>query len=115
MSTLIVSGPIVTDSEILEAGQTLKRGAVLGKVSATGKLKLSATVLSDGVTAVTDGSENVYAILLDDADATAGDTTIGVIKAGEINEAALTFGDGHTATSTKEAFRTLGIYLKTIA
>ncbi|WP_456390617.1 head decoration protein [Hydrogenimonas sp.] len=114
MSTLIVSGPIVTDTEILEAGQTLARGAALGKVTETGKLKLSAKTLDDG-TEVSDGSENVYAILLDDADATAGDSTIGVIKAGEINEAALTFGNGHTAASTKEAFRMLGIYLKTIA
>ena len=114
MNTLIVSGPIVTDSEILEAGQNLKRGAVLGKVSETGKLKLSATKNEDG-TDVNDGSENVYAILLADADATAGDKRVGVIKAGEINAAALTFGKGHTAESTKEAFRTLGIYLKTIA
>ncbi|BCD61745.1 head decoration protein [Nitratiruptor phage NrS-5] len=102
---LIVGGDVVTDGAVLEAGQNLKRGAVLGKVDATGELKLSDD-------AATDGSQSVYAILNEDCDASGGAKRCAIIIAGEVNANSLIFGGNHTAASTKDAFRDLGIYLK---
>lgn len=95
----------VTESITVDTGN-LKRGAVLGKVTATGKYILSAS-------AAVDGSQVPSVILAEDTDATAGDVvTVGYLT-GEFNTAALTFGAGHTAASVKDGLRDLGIFLKT--
>ena len=57
---------LVSETGTLLAGQVLPRAARLGKITATGKLTLSAS-------AATDGSHNPYGILYDAYDATAGD------------------------------------------
>ena len=96
---------IVTESIVVDTG-VLKRGTVLGRITATGKWVLSAS-------ASTDGSEVPRAILAEDADATAADiTTVGYLT-GEFNTNAMTFGTGHTAASVKDGLRDLGIFLKT--
>jgi len=105
---LIVGGDIVTDSGVLIAGQNLTRGALLGKITASGKLTLS-------VDTATDGSEAPYAVLNEDVDATAGDTVCSVLLGGEVNSNVMTFGGAHTAESTKDGLRSLSIFLKTSA
>lgn len=99
------SFPIVSESAILEAGQNLTRGALLGKVTTTGKYKLSTS-------SATDGSQTPTAILAKDTDATAADTTTVVYLSGEFNQDRITYGPGHTADSVKDGLRNLGIYLK---
>lgn len=96
---------MVTESIVLDTGN-LKRGALLGKITATGKYVLSAS-------AAADGSQTPVAILAEDADATAADQTTVAYLTGEFNTAAMTFGAGHTATSVAAGLRDLGIFLKT--
>ena len=103
---LIVGEDIITDGGVLVSGQNLTRGALLGKVTATGKLTLS-------LSASTDGSETPYAVLNGDTDATGGDKACPIILSGEINAGSVAFGTGHTADSTKDGLRGLGIFFKT--
>lgn len=101
---LIVSGKVT-----LKAGQNLKRGALLGKITTGGKYVLSTSAASDG-------SQAPVAILVHDTDATAADTEVNIYIRGNFNTAAMTFGTGHTADSVKEALHDKGIILvKTIA
>lgn len=103
---LIVGDNTVTDSGVLITGQDLLRGALLGKITASGKLTLS-------LSASADGSETPYAILNGDTDATSADTRCPIILSGEVNSGSVTFGTGHTAASTKDGLRTEGIIFKT--
>ena len=96
---------MVTESIVLDTGN-LTRGAVLGRITATGKWVLSASAASDG-------SQVPRAILAEGADATAADLTTVAYLTGEFNSTALTFGAGHTAASTLDVLRDAGIFLKT--
>ncbi len=89
---------------ILLAGQQLVAGSVLGIVTASGKLKLSASAAGDG-------SEVPRAVLLEDIDTTSGDKTFNVAVEGYFNETALVFGAGHTADSVRVPLLDKGIYL----
>lgn len=98
--------PQVTDNATLVSGVgAIKRGTVLGVISASGKYTVSAT-------ASTDGSEVPTAILVDDADSTSGDVTIGVYELGEFNMNAITIGTGWSLSTIKSPLRSKGIYLK---
>jgi len=97
--------PIRSVDATLISGQKLFRGAVVGKITATGKLKLS-------LPAAVDGSENVYGILADDVDASAGDKEAIIYTAGDFNENKMTYGTGHTAASVRDAFRNIGIHTR---
>jgi hypothetical protein len=95
----------VTWNGVLLAGQNLLRGAVLGKITASGKLTLSLSASSDG-------SQVPYGVLLDHYDATAGDlANVGVIIKGEVNENALILGASHTLATIREGLRDQGLYL----
>jgi len=97
---------LVTDAVTIAAGDDLKRGAVLGKVTADGKYKLSAS-------GATDGSETPTAVLAEDAAAASADVANAAIYIkGEFNANALTFGTGHTAATVKAPLRDGGIYIK---
>jgi len=97
---------LVTDTGILITGQNLVRGAVLGKITASGKLNLS-------LSAAADGSQTPYAILAADTDATAADNdSTPIYIAGSFNEDALTIGTAHTAASIKDGLRALDIFLR---
>lgn len=96
---------IITDSGTLVTGQNLPRGAVLGKITASGKLKLVDSAASDG-------SQAPYAILAANTDATSADKTCPLYMAGEFNSNGLTFGGTDTAATHKVALRDIGIYLK---
>lgn len=97
--------PLVTRHVTIASGQKLERGAVLGKVTASGNYVLS-------VAEADDGSENPVAILAtEEVDASEGAKGAGVYVTGQFNPDALTFGEGHTADSTREALRDLGIHI----
>lgn len=97
--------PVVTESVTVISGQNLKRGSVLGKISASGKVNLS-------LAAADDGSQNVYAVLAEDVDATGGDKVATAYLSGEFVASEITFGTGHTAASTRAALRDINIYLR---
>ena len=82
----------------LLSGQNLKRGAVLGKITASGKFTLSASGASNG-------SEVPSVILAQDCDASAGDTPALAYFRGTFNSAALILGAGHTVPSVTDALR----------
>lgn len=96
---------VITDIGTLVTGQNLKRGAVLGKITASGKLTLVNSASADG-------SQNPYAILAADTDATSADKTCPLFVAGEFNSNGLIFGGTDTAATHKTALRDLGIFLK---
>lgn len=90
----------------IASGANLTKGAVLGKITASGKYKLSASASSDG-------SEAPDAILAETANAASADVQAVVYFSGEFNELALTLGAGHTAASIKAGLRDKNIYLRT--
>lgn len=86
------------------SGQSLARGAVIGKITTTGKYKLSAS-------AATDGSETPDLVLAEDCDATGIDRAALAYIRGDFNANALTLGTGHTIASISEGLRVKGIAL----
>jgi hypothetical protein len=95
--------PLVTEPITLAAG-TLPRGAVLGRQ------KDGAYVLS--VKDAKDGSQRPIAILVDEADASAGPVSAGAYLMGEFNEAAVTFDASWNLTTLTPALREVSIFLK---
>jgi hypothetical protein len=95
---------LVSETATILDGQTLALGEIVGKVTATGKIKALNT-------AGTDGSETPYGILAEAAAASGADATSLVYLKGEFRINAVT-----SATSTpveqKSNLRLLGIYLK---
>lgn len=88
----------------LIAGQNLPRGAVLGKITASGKYNLS-------LAAAGDGSQTPDAVLAQDTDASGGDVqTIAYVR-GDFDENELVLGTGHTLASIREGLRDKGITL----
>lgn len=96
--------PIRTLDVTIASGQNLARGALLGKITASGKYVLS-------LAAAGDGSEVPSAILAEDVDASAGDKSGIVYVSGDFSEDAITYGTGHTADSVRAGLRDLNIYL----
>ena len=97
--------PVVTDTVTIAAGQVLQRGAVLGKITASGQY-----VLSDA--GATDGSQTPDAILAEDVDATGGDVQAPVYLTGSFNARRLQLGAGHTIAGVKTALRAKSIFIK---
>lgn len=95
---------LTTRAITLASGENTVRGAVLGKVTADGKYKLSATGAGDG-------SETADLILAEDCDASAGDASAIAYERGDFIEQALTYGTGHDADSVRETLRDKGIVL----
>lgn len=96
---------LVSETVVLSAGTAYKRGMVLGRVTASGKLALS-------LSAAADGSQAPYGICVDDFDATAADSYGGVYVKGEFNQNALILGAGQTLAGIHDALRAAGIFLK---
>lgn len=103
---LIVGGEqIQTFDRVLITGQNLVRGALLGRITASGKYNLS-------LSAAVDGSEVPVAILVQDTDATAADVVTPLYFSGSFNRRAITYGTAHTWDTVKEALAARGIFLK---
>ena len=108
---LIVAGfPITNRDMTLLSGQVVQRGQVLGKVTATGKLKAYTSGASDG-------SETPYAIAADDTDASGGDTVIAPYIQAHVSQDALIFAatdDYDTAAeilAVNDALQDRGIFV----
>jgi hypothetical protein len=105
---LIADGyPIVTEAVTVLSGQNLVRGALVGKITASGKIVLS-------LSAAADGSQTPYGILSEDVDASSSDKASVIYIAGAFNKTKVTFGTGHTAASTLNALRDSNIYLRDV-
>jgi hypothetical protein len=90
---------------VIEAGQTLSLGSVLGAITASGKLKLSDPASSDG-------SETPRYILAEDLDTSSGDKVFQVYVEGAFSETALVYGGAHTSDTVRVPLASQGIYLK---
>lgn len=101
---LIGEHPVTSRQITLLSGENWTRGAVLGKITATGKYKLSAAGAGDG-------SETPDCILAEATDATAADKTTIAYFTGGFDESKLVLGSGHTADSIREGLRGKGIHL----
>lgn len=95
---------LLSEPATLLAGQNLKRGALLGRITASGKFVLS-------LAAAGDGSQVPVAVLVDDTDATAGDKPTLIHTRGDFIAQALTLGAGHTVASVKAGLEDRGIFL----
>lgn len=101
-----------------DAAATFKVGAVLGKVTATGKYKLS-------LSAAVDGSQTPVAVFIADGFGVSNDTVIPAttdtnvlaLTRGPVivADAALQIGTGHTVASVKAALKAVGIVVETAA
>jgi hypothetical protein len=98
--------PVVAGAETITGGN-FARGTVLGYLTATDKC-----TIVDSEADPADGSENVYAILAEDVDASGGDVVGVVYYTGEFNTAKLTFGGTDDADDHKVAARNIGIFFK---
>lgn len=98
--------PLQTRKVTVITGQNLARGAVLGIITASGKVNLS-------LSAAADGSQTPALILAEPVDATAADKEAVAYISGEFNEDQLILGTAHTVASIKEGLRGKSIFLKT--
>ena len=84
------NGRISRETITVLSGQTLSTGAVLGKVTASGKYKALDP-------AAVDGSEAAAGILYDAVDASAADAEgVAIVRLAEVNAAELVWPDGIT-------------------
>lgn len=96
--------PRVMKTVTIAKSGPLERGAVLGKITATGKFVLSLAEADDG-------SETPRAILAEGVDATEDDVEATVYLTGEFSTNAITLGDGHTVDSVYWTLADVGIFL----
>lgn len=87
-------------------GGKYERGAILGKITTSGKC-------TSCTSAATDGSDDVYGILAETVDASAEDKQAVVYLSGEFNVAALSVGEGYTVAGLIDTLRTKSIFVKT--
>ena len=97
--------PRVARLVTIAEGADLRKGSVLGRVTADGKFKLSASDSKDG-------SEKPDAILAENAPASDQDVQAVVYFSGEFNEYALTLGEGHTLDTLRPLLRAKNIFLR---
>jgi hypothetical protein len=95
---------LVGEKITVASGQNLTRGAVLGKITASGKYTLS-------LSAAVDGSQIPDFILAENCDATGGDKVAIAYSRGDFNAQNLIIGTGHTIASIKEGLRVKNIIL----
>ena len=97
---------IVTDNQAVITGAAiLKRGTVLGQITASGIYKLA-------VATATDGSQNPCGVLVDLTDPTAGNVAGGVYIEAEVNANSLIFDPSFTIAAIKTALRPLSLIVK---
>ena len=97
--------PVQHRTVTIAAGQTLARGAVLGRITATDKY-----VLSEADTSV-DGSDVPRAVLAEAVNAESADVVAPAYFTGEFAADKLVFGADHTKTSVEAAWRQAGLPL----
>ena len=95
--SLIAGGAIRTAASTLISGQDLARGAVVGRIAASGKLTLCNPSASDG-------SQVPTGIMVHSVDASAGDAACQQYVAGDFNEADVVWHANFTAVLKAKAF-----------
>lgn len=90
---------------IKKTATPLKRGTVLGIITASG-----AAAIVDSTK--TDGSQIADCILADDVDASSGDVVAVAYTKGQFNRKALIFGGTDKADKHEAQLRDVGIYMK---
>lgn len=101
---LVLDRRVISEPVILLAGQSLARGAVLGRITDTDTFTLSSA-------AAVDGSQVPECVLAEDTDATAGDRSTLAYFNGKVNQKALILGEGHTIAAIYEGLRVKRIQL----
>ncbi len=96
-SIIAGSAPIITDGEIVAAGQSIAQFAPLGRVAASGELIESAADAEDG-------SQVPIAISVHAIDTSGGAASHPVYKGGQFNEALVAWGGTWTAAAKAGAF-----------
>jgi hypothetical protein len=106
---LVDDYPVQTAPATIASGADLTRGAVLGRITASGKYVLSTTGASDG-------SQTPAAILLTDAAASGADAAALILLSGSVDAAKLSFGASHDADTVETAFRAAGrpLFVKSV-
>lgn len=107
---IVLSDWRADDNGILVAGAIYIAGMVLGKVTSAGADKGK---YKHSLSASTDGSEEPYAILLDDVDATDSDLNGPILLGGKVDKNLLILGTGHTLDSIEVGLRDKNIYFTT--
>lgn len=102
------SFPQACKSVTILAGQSLAAGAVLGKITASGKYTLVDK-------AAVDGSQTPVAVLKEAVDATLADTSGIAAETGEFNIAAISLAAGTVAADVIDALAARNIYLRTLS
>ncbi|MBR0649519.1 head decoration protein [Roseomonas terrae] len=102
---LLTDYPVITRTVTILAGQTIQRGHLLGRITASGKYIIS-------LSAASDGSQTPCAIAADNITTGGSDASTGVFEAGEFNEAGVILGTAHTLASVRPALTARGIHLK---
>jgi hypothetical protein len=102
---------LLSETVVLEAGQNLKRGAILGKKSDSGKYVISAR-LDNANVEINDGSEDPSRILAEDVDASKGDRQTIAYLTGSFYPKGVTLGKGHTIASIKEKLELRSIFFQ---
>jgi len=103
--------PVRRGMAVVEKGQVLKAGAILGKKTDAKKCVLCAAKTADDK-AIEDGSQKPYAILQVDVDATAKDTIAPIYLAGAFLNLDLTVGNGHTIEAIEDELRMLSTFIE---
>ena len=101
---IIAGGTYTTRVVTIVSGQDLEVGAVLGKITASGKYTLSLSASSDG-------SQTPDLVLAQDCDASGGDKQALCYETGQIVASALTLGASHTIASIREGMRDKGLVI----
>lgn len=93
------------------SGQNLKAGAVIGKITASGKYKIA-----DNVTPASDGSQTAAGVLLEDVDASGADAPgLVLLRDAEVKVGALNYMAGASAgnkTSLHGHLAALGVIVR---
>ncbi|UUQ64233.1 head decoration protein [Pseudomonas fuscovaginae UPB0736] len=97
--------PVVMEAVVIAAGQKLKRGSVLGQVTASKEYLLCKA-------AAQDGSQAPSVILDQDVDTTDGVRSAPVLLTGQVLGSQLVLGDGLSLATVKVALRPLSLFIR---
>ena len=107
-SIIAGTAPVVTDSEVVAASQTIDQFAPLGRVTASG-------LLIESVPGASDGSQVPVAIAVHAIDTTDGAAAHPVYKGGQFNEDKVVWHASWTAAQKAGAFDGSPIVLVSVA
>lgn len=103
----VLGGLIAFESGTLASGQDLEKGAVIGRVAATG-------LLIESVQSASDGSQNPVGVLNHDCDASGGNESCMFVKGGELDASQVAFHTSWSAAQQQAAFDRTPISLVTV-